>query len=343
MSGTSVDGLDIAICEFINNDNKWSFNIIEAVSYDYPSNIRRSLIGVSAESAVRIIEIENEFTIFAAKKVSELISKTNIKPQLIASHGHTVFHRPAENYTFQIGNGELLAKKTGIQVVCDFRRGDVALGGQGAPLVPIGDKLLFEENSACLNLGGFSNISFDDISGKRIAFDISPLNILLNKYARSMGKEYDEDGKIARSGKLNIDLMAELSDLKYYTQKYPKSLSIEWVKNFVEPLLSRYSSLSTCDMLCTLTNHMADIIATELSMHKDVLITGGGVYNKFLMSLIKEKTTCKIIIPDKTIIEFKEALIFAFLGILRLKNENNVLCSVTGAERDSCCGLISIP
>ncbi|MDD2634259.1 MAG: anhydro-N-acetylmuramic acid kinase [Bacteroidales bacterium] len=343
MSGTSVDGLDIAICLFEYKNCNWSFEILYANSFVYPHSLRQKLISISDYSANEIIVVEKKFSEFAAASVNNVTKQSKIKPDIIASHGHTVFHKPKENYTYQIGNGEIIAKLTGIPVVCDFRRGDVALGGQGAPLVPIGDKLLFSNYPACLNLGGFSNISYNNKLGKRIAYDISPVNIVFNKFARQLNMEFDNAGEIAKSGVLIRELFHKLNNLEYYQQNYPKSLSIEWVKQNVNPILNQFQKKNTADLMHTFSIHIAHILVKELNKHTSVLITGGGAYNKFLINNIRALSSCKIQIPDNKIIDFKEALIFAFLGVLRIRSEVNILSSVTGAKRDSCCGVICNP
>lgn len=343
MSGTSVDGLDLAFCSFAFDKNAWSFEIIEAESVSFPTDLKSRLINCSEYDAISIIETERDFSVFVSQAILETIKKTGITPQVICSHGHTVFHKPQLGYTLQIGNGELIAKLTNIKVVCDFRRGDVALGGQGAPLVPIGDRMLFKNYDSCLNLGGFSNISFENEVNNRIAFDISPVNIVLNVFARKMNKDYDDKGEIAASGKLIEELYDRLNQIQYYKLPAPKSLSVEWVKQYFNIILDDYINCEIKDVLHTLTKHIAKTIANELNMHKNVLITGGGAYNDFLIKCIREQTKCILVIPESKIVEFKEALIFAFLGVLRLREEINVLASVTGASRDSSCGLICKP
>lgn len=343
MSGTSVDGLDIAICSFELHNNKWSFEILFAESVAYPKDLLQKLLSVSECSATAMIIIEKIFSEFSAASLNNSIKKSKIKPDIIASHGHTVFHKPEENYTYQIGNGEIIAKLTGIPVVCDFRRGDVALGGQGAPLVPIGDKLLFGSYQACLNLGGFSNISYQDEFDKRIAYDISPVNIVFNKFARQLNLEFDNDGEIAKSGVLIPQLFQKLNRLNYYQKGHPKSLSVEWVTQNINPILEQFKNEKIADIMHTFSRHIGYILVNELKPHENVLITGGGIYNTFLINNIKEFSSCKIEIPNSIIVDFKEALIFAFLGVLRIRSEINVLSSVTGAKRDSCCGIICNP
>jgi anhydro-N-acetylmuramic acid kinase len=342
MSGTSLDGLDIALCEFNFEGNSTTFQLRDCKSVKYPVDLMEELRYAHSLSALQLRILEIKFTAFCAEQVICFISQTNLKPDFIASHGHTIFHQPDKKVTLQIGDGETLAKLTGITVVSDFRTGDVALGGQGAPLVPIGDELLFGSYDACLNLGGFSNVSFRDDDGKRVAYDISPVNIVLNELAALSGKEYDDRGLMAAGGTVCYEMLCQLDDLDFYSQSYPKSLGREWVEINVNPILSKFERLPLNDRIATFTVHSAKQIAKNLDGHKNVLVTGGGAYNDFLVSKIREYSNTEIIIPDKNLIEFKEALVFAFLGALRIKGQNNCLASVTGAKRDSCGGKISV-
>src|SRR5690606_708217 len=244
---------------------------------------------------------------------------------LIASHGHTVFHNPTENYTLQIGNGNAIRLETGVKTVYDFRTQDVLLGGQGAPLVPIGDELLFGNYDACLNLGGISNISFRK-NDKRIAFDVSPFNLVLNHLAEKSGKPFDENGNLAKSGKVNFDLLNQLNSLKYYQTQPPKSLGIEFCYENIFPLIEQ-SKLETKDLLATFVEHFAFQIALVLNQNfvQNVLVTGGGAYNEFFIKTLNAKTSTEIILPENQIIDYKEALVFALMGLLKIENQINVL------------------
>jgi anhydro-N-acetylmuramic acid kinase len=278
---------------------------------------------------------------------------------LIASHGHTVFHRPEKNITLQIGDGAEIAAKTGITTVSDFRRFDVALGGQGAPLVPAGDELLFGHYTFCLNLGGFANISFRE-SGKRLAFDICPVNIVMNRLAREKGLEFDRGGQLAASGLVDPDLLNKIESLDFYNLDGPRSLGKEWVDEVFMPVLE-CSRAGVADKLRTVCEHIALQIAavtkeyrkkeksavtssgTDPAAAGSLLITGGGARNDFLSGLIAEKVSpVTIVIPEEELVDYKEAIIFAFLGLLRLRNEVNCLASVTGASRDNCGGIIHL-
>jgi anhydro-N-acetylmuramic acid kinase len=264
------------------------------------------------------------------------------RPDFIASHGHTVFHQPGIGLTTQIGNGAVIAARTGIPTVCDFRTKDVALGGQGAPLVPIGDELLFGDFDACLNLGGISNISYR-IGNKRVAYDISPCNMALNALANRAGQPYDQDGQLAKEGVIIPELLQKLNNLAYYHQNPPKSLGKEWYDEVFSPVLASFlSNHSVADLSRTVVEHIAvQIIANVPKAARTMLVTGGGAHHTFLIQQIQhQRDTLKVIVPDDLIVDYKEALIFAFLGLLRLEGENNCLRSVTGAKKDCCGGCV---
>jgi len=293
-------------------------------------------------SGIDLMKLHNELGQFIGQSITNFIKKNNIEKtdiDCISSHGHTIYHQPELNLTTQIGNGANISAITKLPVICDFRTTDVALGGQGAPLVPIGDQLLFSEYDICINLGGIANISFSTDS-KRIAYDICPVNIVLNKLVQELDVEYDKGGKIAESGKIDTILLKKLNSLTYYQEASPKSLGIEWIKNKIYPILS--SSTSTIeDKLCTFIEHIAIQLANNIKGEgKTVLLSGGGTFNTFLVQRIKTNSTQKIIIPSTQIIDYKEALIFALLGVLRIRNEINCLKSVTGASQDNIGGCI---
>jgi anhydro-N-acetylmuramic acid kinase len=290
-------------------------------------------------SKTELSELNIEYTNLLGNIITEFIAKNNLSNlDAVCSHGHTILHQPEKGFTLQIGNLPEIAKITNEKVVCNFRVQDVLLGGQGAPLVPIGDKILFSEFEYCLNLGGFSNISFEK-NNERIAFDISPVNTVLNFYANTFGLEYDNKGKISESGKISEALFDELNTLDFYQKAYPKSLGFEFVREIILPMLANYP-ISVEDKMRTFTEHIAFQIGKILQQKTGrLLITGGGVYNEFLIERIKNYLpTIEVIIPDEKTIQFKEALIFALLGVLKLRNEINVLASVTGATHNHSSG-----
>ncbi|WP_313093729.1 anhydro-N-acetylmuramic acid kinase [Chryseobacterium flavum] len=338
MSGTSLDGLDICLAEFEKQD-KWTFQILKTETLPYSETWESKLKNSIYLSTEEILELHSEYGFYLGRQVREFIRKHQLENiDLVASHGHTVFHQPQKKFTLQIGDGRAIKLETGLPVVYDFRSQDVLMNGNGAPLVPIGDELLFSEYSACLNLGGFSNISLRS-EGKRIAFDIAPVNIILNHLAQKVHKSFDENGTLAKTGKINEVLLEKLNALEFYQQSHPKSLGIEWCNQHIFPTLL---NLETLDALATFTEHTAQQISNVINNNsiKDILITGGGAYNTFLIEKIRERTKAEIIIPEKEIINYKEALIFAFMGVLRINNEINILSSATGSSKDHCSGII---
>jgi anhydro-N-acetylmuramic acid kinase len=342
MSGTSLDGLDIAFCRFTVDKTNWSFEIIEAETKSYSPEWKDRLLSLEKADAVTFQQAHHDYGCYLGRQVSDFIVRHGINADFVSSHGHTIFHQPVNRFTVQIGAGSAIAAAARMPVVCDFRTLDVALGGQGAPLVPIGDKLLFHEYEYCLNLGGFANVSYEH-SGKRIAYDICPVNIVMNAITEKLGKAYDDKGLIARSGMISKYLLNELNQLPYFRQpaEGPKSLGKEWVLGNVDPLFDLYEVESN-DLLSTFCEHVAIQVARSLESKQTgkLLITGGGVYNDFLIERIRALVPLEIVIPDKRIIEFKEALIFGFLGVLRMRNEVNCLRSVTGAKENSSGGAI---
>jgi anhydro-N-acetylmuramic acid kinase len=339
MSGTSLDGVDLAHIHFTRVDNGWDFKILEAETVAYSSQWFNKLKNAVQSSEAELQHLNVAYTKLLAAIIKNFIAVNKIENlDAVCSHGHTILHQPQNGFTLQIGNLPEIAQLINQKVVCDFRVQDVKLGGQGAPLVPIGDQILFSEFEYCLNLGGFSNVSFVEKT-TRIAFDISPVNTVLNFYANQLQLDYDDKGAISKSGKLHKNLFDELNSLPYYQSNYPKSLGFEFVKETILPLIEKYK-IPIEDKMHTFTIHVAFQIAGALSQKKaKLLITGGGAYNDFLIEQIqKHLPEMEIIIPDKKILEYKEALIFALLGVLKLHGEINVLSSVTGARRNHSSG-----
>ncbi|MGB1283626.1 MAG: anhydro-N-acetylmuramic acid kinase [Polaribacter sp.] len=341
MSGTSLDGIDFVYIKFDKN-NYADFKILNAKTIVYSNEWKRKLQTAISFSDEILKKLDIDYGQLLGEKTNAFIDEFNInKIDFITSHGHTILHQPDKGITLQVGNGQVIANITNQKIICDFRTQDVQLGGQGAPLVPIGDELLFSEYNYCLNLGGFANISFRK-NNRRIAFDICPVNIVMNFYAEKLGFEYDDKGKIASEGNIHIDLLHQLNSLEFYQQKPPKSLGLEWVQQEVFPIIDLYK-ISEKDILRTFVEHIAIQITNQLEANTKILITGGGTFNDFLISRIKFLTQVEIIIPSKEIINFKEALVFAFLGVLRVENKVNCLKSVTGAREDHSSGNIFYP
>ena len=344
MSGTSLDGVDLAYIVFTVKNNKWEFEILESETISYPNDwLNKLKIAVDFPEA-QLEKLNQDYTQLLATIISSFIEKYDIKNlDAVCSHGHTILHQPQNGFTLQIGNLPEIATLINQTVVCDFRVQDVQLGGQGAPLVPIGDRILFSEYDYCMNLGGFSNVSFEK-NKERIAFDISAVNTVLNFYANQLGFDYDDKGSISKTGTCNDDLLSKLNALDFYQKKYPKSLGFEFVKETILPLIESYT-IPLEDKLNTFTEHVALQIALALpNKNGSLFITGGGAYNDFLIERIQyHLPEMKIIIPSAKILEFKEALIFALLGVLKLRGEINVLSSVTGAKSDHSSGMIYSP
>jgi anhydro-N-acetylmuramic acid kinase len=344
MSGTSLDGIDIAFVFFQKDQKKWKFKLGPFTSLPYNRFWKNRLKNLINSSALEYVKTHAEYGHFLGKQIANFIKENGLKVDLIASHGHTVFHQPEKGFTSQLGSGAAIAVETGITVVCDFRSMDVARSGQGAPLVPIGDALLFNEYKVRINLGGFSNFSMNGLK-KLLAFDICASNIVLNHLAERLKEDFDNDGNIARGGQLIPELLKKLNKLEYYNQTGPKSLGVEWVEKEIFPLLSPSHKVE--DLLRTYVEHIAVKISTILNAYcadsERALFTGGGVYNSFLMERISKMTQAQIEIPAEEIVEMKEAIIFAFLGLLRLNGEENILGSYTGACNNSISGAVYKP
>ncbi len=343
MSGTSMDGIDLVHCTLNQSNGKWNYKINAAKTIDYDEKWRLRLSKLRSQSAYNFVRTDRYYGEYIGLLINNFLNESNLTADLISSHGHTIFHQPENNLTTQIGDGNAISVVTGIPSVTNFRAMDVILGGQGAPLVGIGDKLLFSDYNMCLNIGGFANISAN-VDGHYVAYDICPANILLNRIAREFDMEFDEDGKIAETGKIDYDLLADLNKIGYYKESYPKSLGREWInQNFWG--IVRECKIEKQDKMKTLVDHIAGQIGQNIDDLADgdsskikVLATGGGVLNPVLIDYIKSNTDAEIVVPDEQLINYKEALVFALMGVLRVQNQPNVLASFTGAEADSVSG-----
>lgn len=357
MSGTSLDGMDIAVCRFKEEMGRWTYEVVVAETLDYPDYWTQRLSGASALAAEDLIALHFEYGHYTGSQLNDFFKRHTIHdPGIISCHGHTIFHRPEQGYTFQLGHGAAIASNLNTPVISDFRSTDIALQGQGAPLVPIGDQLLFHHYDYCLNLGGFANIS-TMVSATRMAWDICPVNIIVNRLvqqARNSGEmaragidpgktpAFDHGGEIGASGKVCKSLLDKLNTLPYYSKTGPKSLGAEWVDENIWPLIHT-AQLDFRDTIRTFYSHIAQQIKASCATtepdarEKTLLITGGGAHNHFLTNLIRKETekNIRIIIPDNVTVEFKEAIIFALLGVLWVRDEVNCMASVTGSIRDS--------
>ena len=348
MSGTSLDGLDLAYCHIWNKKGLWQFEIKNTKSVSYTPEMLDELRDAISLSAEKLIELHNIYGTWLGEQALAFIQEHELIVDCIASHGHTTHHRPKMGVTFQIGSGHHLANASGHMVISDFRTNDLALGGQGAPLVPIGDRLFFSEFDFCLNLGGISNISFE-VKDKRIAYDIGLANMILNYITRKVDVQYDENGQLARSGIVNESMLKRLNDLQYYLLPHPKSIGYEWFLAEVVPIVDQTTDTLE-NLLHTSIHHICDKVAQQVALNSSnekqrLLVTGGGALNAFLIETLQEKlgTQTEVIVPDTITIEFKEALIFALMGVLRIEQQINVLSSVTGAKKDSSSGVVYLP
>ena len=343
MSGSSLDGVDVAYVNFSHDNKKWFFQIIEAGNIPYTSTWKEKLSSAFNKNAEELKNLDKEYGQYLGTITKKFIKKYELDPKLIASHGHTIFHRPEEHYTLQIGDGNEIADITGIMTINDFRTEDVTKGGQGAPLVPIGDKYLFADYPICLNIGGIANVSYD-VERRRIAYDICMANQLLNYLANKLGYDYDNNGDFARQGHVNEMLLNILNDNSYYEQSAPKSLGREFFEENQRNIIDSIG-IDVKDIMATATEHIALQIASAVNhLEKGkMLITGGGAKNYYLIERITALSKHEVVIPDTMIIDYKEALIFAFLGALKMEGKINVLSSVTGASSDSSSGMICFP
>jgi anhydro-N-acetylmuramic acid kinase len=353
MSGSSLDGLDIAFVEFEETGAKWSYEIKAAECRRYNDEWLEKLQNATTLPAYDYLLLHSAYGKYIGQQVNKFIEEHALehKVQLIASHGHTTFHAPALGMTAQLGDGAAIAATTQINVVSDLRAMDVAFGGQGAPIVPIGEKLLFADYTLCLNLGGIANLSFKSNDGY-VAFDVCAANRVMNMLAKAEGKEYDEDGNLAALGNIDTTLLTKLNSLAYYKQPFPKSLSNSFGTDEVFPIIDA-SGLSTADKLRTYVEHIVMQISysiQELSIKNKVrneklLVTGGGAFNKFLIARLKQVLSAfdiEVVVPDEMLINYKEALVMALIGVLRWREEYNVLNTVTGASRSSIGGAVWI-
>jgi anhydro-N-acetylmuramic acid kinase len=356
MSGSSLDGLDIAYCEFGVENGQWSFNIVQTDVVVYPDEWMQEIKSLPVSSALSLWQSHTALGHYFAEQVNAFIARHNLqgKVDLVASHGHTIFHFPEKKMTTQIGDGSAIAAVTNLPVICDFRSGDIADGGQGTPIVPIGDRSLFAGYRFCLNIGGIANVSCKtDEPISIVAFDICAANQVLNSLANRLSKEYDEGGELARQGKVHQPLLERLNALDFYRLDYPKSLDNGYSRELILPLVEGFD-ISAHDKLCTYTEHIGAQVAGHIKAiaakeklkfgsEEKMLATGGGAFNTFLIERIKQLANIDVVVPAEELVKFKEALVIAFMGVLRVRNEVNVLRSVTGAKKDSVAGAVYMP
>jgi len=354
MSGSSLDGLDIACCNFTDTGNGYTFEITHADVVTYPPEWVQRIKCLTNANAQTVAEADAALGHYFGEEVSAFITKHNIEGiDVVASHGHTLFHFPAQKYTTQIGDGAAIAAHVNLPVACNFRTADIANGGQGTPIVPIGDLLLFNDYKLCLNMGGIANISCKTGTDSIVAFDICSANQVLNYFANQLGEEYDKGGAFAQAGEIDTELLKQLNQLAYYTKAYPKSLDNSFSTYEILPLIDN-ADTSIHSALRTYTEHIAIQIALhikaiatheklQLSKGDKMMVTGGGAFNTFLMERIQHHSLVTIVVPDEKIVTYKEALVIALMGVLRLRNQVNVLKSVTGATKNTIGGAVYMP
>lgn len=343
MSGTSLDGVDLAYVKLDYKDS-WHFDLINTSTQPYALSWQNRLKNAHLLDEDSLLALDKEYTALLSEILLDFKKSHSIeKLDAVCSHGHTVLHQPNEGRTYQIGNRSEFAKNIGHTVVCDFRTQDVAFGGQGAPLVPVGDRLLFHQYDACLNIGGFANSSVTQNSTDLVAFDLCPVNTVLNRLVKPLDLEYDPEGSLARKGKLIPTLLAQLNALAYYHKAPPKSLGIEWVTDFIFPVLSGFKAHPLHDLLHTFSEHVVHQVGNYFMADQKVLVTGGGCFNSYLMERIQKVSDATFILPDENIINYKEALIFGLLGVLKLRGEINCWSRVTGSDRDHSSGVVFSP
>lgn len=345
MSGSSLDGLDIACCDFIVREESWSFVFHHAEMIPYDAEWQKKLSEVRDLNSKALWELHSAYGQYLGRMVKDFILKYQIEGvELVASHGHTVFHHPEKGYTVQIGNGADIAAACGLPVVSGLRSGDIAKGGQGAPIVPIGEKMLFQAYDGFLNIGGIANLSIRE-GELFIAWDVAAANQVLNALAAKAGKDFDSGGALAREGKVDYAVLDELDLIKFYLLYPPRSMDNAYIKEHYLPILAE---MDAKDGLATFTEHLSTRIVKELirfgAPPKNILVTGGGAFNSFLIEKIQQKLPESYVhVPNGALVEYKEALIMAFIGLLRYLGRDNVLSSVTGARGDSCSGALYLP
>lgn len=340
MSGSSLDGLDVSLTKF-NHTTHWQYEILTSCTLPIPEELKAALRQAPVLSAKEIHLLDIRYGIWIGEILKDWLESLAYKYDLIGIHGHTVYHLPQDHLSLQIGNGLAIAQKTRLPVVDQFRSLDVLLGGQGAPLVPFGEKMLFSDCDAYINLGGIANISIH--SEKVLAWDVAPCNQVFNHFANQLGFAYDDGGALSQKGTIDQKWMNHLLSLAYFQQAPPKSLANQWTSEVL-----KNAPANAFDGLATYIDFLSEQIVFDLtdSIRKGkLMITGGGAYNAHLIEKIREKAgpEFEIYLPNKTLIEQKESVIFGFMALMRWLGQINVLSSVTGAERDSCSGTLHLP
>jgi len=339
MSGSSLDGLDIAIVHFSPNSDwqlLWSYDI------PYTPEWVSRLKNYHLLSSTEYVSLKFDFSRYIGELVGDALGDYSGNVDYVSFHGHTLLHLPEKGITEQIGNGGVLAAILNIPTITDFRTQDVTKGGVGTPLAPLVELNLFKGHDYYLNLGGIANITKLIDAAKLMAYDVCPCNQVLNYFSNQMGKDYDEGGEIARSGTINKNLIDYLNSIPYFDQNPPKSLDNNWIMNEVIP---NFPAGKIEDTLHTFCNWVAECIANEVEESKasSLMVSGGGAHNTYFMECLTSRLSsknCELHLPSKEIIDFKEAILMSLMAYKYINGESNVLCSVTGASSDSIGGAL---
>ena len=351
MSGTSLDGVDLAYCEFSLDDGEWSYRLLRAETIPLSEKWKARLAHLDQVDARTYARTHVYWGRELGLMARFFISRYGLDPQFVACHGQTIFHEPDKNYTAQIGDGETMVAFLNCPLVTNLRNKDVALGGQGAPLVPFGERMLWPEAKWFLNLGGIANLSRISANGDSLAYDVTAANMALNWLARNLDppRYFDRDGEVAASGSLDPELLARLNGLPYFDAPPPKSLGTEWFEAAVLPLL-RDDSIPVADRMHTYVHHLTGQVARDMerfgAQGGALLVTGGGAHNTFLMQELRTALSpLGVEVPhlEAEVIDQKEAIVFAFLGLQVLLGQTNTLAGVTGASQTVTGGSIHLP
>ena len=354
MSGTSLDGVDIAL---IKTDGIDVYDFGRAYTVPYDDSLReqiRSILGLkpdTEQNAAKISLVENLLTAFHAEVVKDFLSAEDEPVDVIGFHGHTIHHEPENHYTHQIGDGQLLADLTGIKVVNRFRNADVCAGGQGAPLVPVYHAALcadMEKPVAVLNIGGVSNITWIGSTGEMLAFDTGPGNAPVNDWVlKHAGMHMDYNGKLAISGKVNEPILSVLMKHKYFAKYPPKSID----RNIFNEKLEHLEGLSLEDGAATATAFTAEAVAYSISFFlpeppKKLIISGGGANNPTMVRFIRRRLPDIEVTTGREIgwnCEAMEAQAFAYLAVRRLAGLPITFPTTTGVSEPLPGGEIHTP
>lgn len=355
MSGSSMDGLDLAFIRLNTEVGKpgllsASYELLHGATMPIPEELLNQLKYSSKLDALSLLTLDQDFGSWAGKAIDTAIKQTSFSPSLIGFHGHTVFHFPDRKVSFQLGHGAVLSAYTQLPVVTDFRSQDMALGGQGAPMVSIAEKWLWPDYSGFLNLGGICNITLKKTKEAYESADIWVCNQILNHLAREVGHSYDDRGLIAAKGLPIDELIEALLLAEWFEKKAPKSLDNSYLYEEVIPLFNKYRDYSTGDKLHSaviviakaIANHVNAVYHSE-AIQGGIMLTGGGALNDFLVEKIRAELTCDIFLPDLETIQFKEAIMVAFAGWLRWRGLPNFIKEATGAKSDAIGGVLHIP